>query len=388
LGFQYDVSVDRALSRAGELAGRLEKGRSLLQACLEEHKECPEALLSRRMVRRLPAWVLVEALLEASLGLRYRDPRRMLELAHFAKLAAEKLEPFPNGTILLADLQAKAWIGLANARRVNDDFQGAERALVEAKAHLVRGSGEPLLVGRLAEIEAALLRNQRRLDAALRLLAPAYGSYVRLGERHLAGRVRVAMGACTLYDGDFRQSVAYLQEGVELIEPNRDPPLTAAARMNLIDALCSQGDFRRAGELFLKAGLRREFQHDPLNLLKLRWLEGKIHAGLERLARAAHVLEEVHAELTARDRAYDAALVGLDLAAVCFRQGKFGRVRELAKAKLETLHSLGVRREAVRAIGFLHEACERQRVTVAEIVSVRQFLARLEWRPYLRFRGV
>jgi hypothetical protein len=32
--------------------------------------------------------------------------------------------------------------------------------------------------------------------------------------------------------------------------------------------------------------------------------------------------------------------------------------------------------------------CERQRVTVAEIVSVRQFLARLEWRPYLRFRGV
>jgi tetratricopeptide (TPR) repeat protein len=312
----------------------------------------------------------------------------MLELAHFAKIAAERLEPFPGGDSLVADLQARAWADLANARRVNDDFPGATSALAEAKACLERGSGDPLLLCWVGEVESALQQAQRKLDSALRLLVGVYRLYRELGEGHLAGRARYAMGLCTLYDGRSQRAVELFEEALALLDPERDAILPASARLLLIDALAAQGESLRASRLLLKAGLRQAFAGEPLNLLKVRWVEGRLYTGLGKLDRAQSALEEVHAELIGRDRAYEGALVGLDLAAVYFRQGNLGKVRELAKAKLETFHSLGVPREAMRAIGFLHEACERQRVTETAIVSVREFLARLEWRPYLRFRGV
>ena len=372
---------------AGSPAASADRGLTRLKEGLKTHRDQPGAVLSRREISRLPGRALVDALLEASFSVRYRDPSKMLEWAHLAKIAADRLESFPGGARLLADLQARTWAELANARRVNDDFRGAASALVEAKARLERGSGDPLLAGLVAELESALLQSQRQLDAALGLLPAVYSLYRELGEEHLAGRVRYSMGVCTLYDGESRRTVALLEEALALLDPDHDPILAASARLLLIDALAAMGDFLRASRLLLKAGLRLAFAGEPAHLIKVRWVEGKVLTGRGKLDRAQNRLEEVHSELIAHDRAYDGALVGLDLAAVYLRQGKLGKVCELAKAKLETLHALGVHREAVRALGFLHEACQRQRVTEVEIVSVRQFLARLEWRPYLRFRA-
>jgi hypothetical protein len=124
---------------------------------------------------------------------------------------------------------------------------------------------------------------------------------------------------------------------------------------------------------------------EPLNLLKLRWVEGKIHAGLGRPEKAERAFVEVRREYLRLGQVYDAALVGLELAAVWLPRGKAVQVRELAEEMYETFAELGVQPEAARALYFVREACLVQAVTVAMIERVRQFLERLPWHPGLRF---
>jgi hypothetical protein len=101
--------------------------------------------------------------------------------------------------------------------------------------------------------------------------------------------------------------------------------------------------------------------------------------------RTAPVLRKGSKEFLFREREYDAALVGLELAAVRLRQGKTAEVRELAEETYESLRDLGVHQEAFKAVLFLREACRRQAVTVGLLRKVHGFLVRLEWNPQLRF---
>jgi hypothetical protein len=112
-----------------------------------------------------------------------------------------------------------------------------------------------------------------------------------------------------------------------------------------------------------------------------------VAAGQGRLDAAERAFGVVHQEFRDRDRHYDAALVGLDLAAVWMQQGAHQAVCELADQMVATFTRLGIHREAVRALRCLLEACEAEEATVDEIVEVREFLARLEWRPGLRFQS-
>src|SRR5206468_8394675 len=145
------------------------------------------------------------------------------------------------------------------------------------------------------------------------------------------------------------------------------------------------GEFKEAGRILLEGGLRCAFAEDPLSLLKLRWVEGKVLAGLGKLGRAERTFEQVREEFLFKEREYNAALVGLELAAVWLRQGKVAEVRELAEETYETLRDLGVPQEAFKAVLFLREACRRQAVTLDLLRKVHGFLVRLVWNPQLRF---
>ena len=69
-----------------------------------------------------------------------------------------------------------------------------------------------------------------------------------------------------------------------MLDRTRDPALGSLTQLNLIDALARSSEYNRASRLLLQSGLREAFAAEPLNLLKLRWVEGKIYAGLGRPA--------------------------------------------------------------------------------------------------------
>jgi tetratricopeptide (TPR) repeat protein len=376
---------------ARTLARRWGKETVKLERALALLDQAPNGLGDERFppgqVRALHGWPLCEALLRKSYEARFSDPKRMLKLAQSAATMAQSLSlekyPWPG---FLSDLRARAFTELGNAYRVNDHFPEADAAFGQAMEILQEeGIGDPLVHSRVLDLLASLRTAQRRLDQANSLLEEVYHLYIEAGEPHLAGRALISKGTNTFYQGNPREAVTLLRKGQGMLVPGRDPLLQSSTQLNIIDALAEAGEYRQASRRLLQSGLREAFAAEPLNLLKLRWVEGKVHAGLGRLGRAERAFREVREEYLVREQVYDAAIVGLELAAVWLRQGKVAPVRKLAEEMYEAFEDLGVRWEADKALYFLREACRQQLVTVSMVERLRTFLERLRWQPGVRF---
>jgi tetratricopeptide (TPR) repeat protein len=381
----YDEPIDRATAVALNELPRWEEEKEELERLLETVRTLPEGILGLPESEKFSGWPFVEGLLAESQEARFRDPERMRFLAFAATVSARNLDRqrYREGTI--ADLCARAWAELSNAYRLDHDFEAAEDALARAETYIEQGTGDPLILARLLDLEASLRSSQRRLPETLELLDHVYRIYLQVGENHLAGRALISKGINTAYDDRPAEALRHLRDGLSLINPESDPRLAAIGRYELVHSLVDCGEFRQAGQALLESGLRDSFAQDPLNLARLRWLEGKIHAGLGKLWRADQVLAEVRKGFLERGQDYDAALVGLDLAAVWLQQGNNAAVRELAEEILETFAALRIQREGLKAVRFFREACRREMATPALVQKVAGFLRRLEWQPQLRF---
>ena len=387
---RYDEAFARAAGTARSFAGRWRKEREKLERALSLLDQFPSGLedesFPARQAQSLHGWPLCEALLRKSSEVRFSDPKRMLDLAESAASVAKHIRsekyPWPG---FLSDVRARAFAELGNAYRVNDRLSEADAAFGKAREHLESGTADPLLHARVLDLEASLRRAQRRLEDAAVLLDQVHNLYLEAGDPHLAGRALISKGICTHYQGHPREAVKLLEEGLDLLAPGRDPQLESSTDLSIIYALVDCGGYHQASRLILQSGLRKAFAAEPLILLKLRGVEGKIHAGLGRLARAERVFGEVRQEFLRHGQVYDAALTGLELATVWLRQGRAAQVLELAEEMHAVFEDLGVQREAARALDFVREACHCQIVTVSMIERVRTFLERLPWHPGLRF---
>lgn len=387
---QYDGAFTRASGVARSLALRWRKETAKLERALALLDQAPDGLgdsgFPYRQAQALHGWPLCEALLQKSYELRFSHPKRMLILAEDAAGVAKHIRPekypWPG---FVADLRAKALAELGNAYRVNDRLSDADSAFSSAMEFLADGTGDPVLKGRVLDLVASLRSAQRRLGDAIDLLDQVQSLYLEAGDFHLAARALIKQGSNTLYQGRPEEAVRLLEKGLGMLDCTRDTVLESSTRLNLIDALARSAEFQRASRLLLQSGLRDAFAAAPLNLLKLRWVEGKIYAGLGRPARAERAFSEAREGFVQRGQAYDAALVGLDLAAVWLKKGRVAEVLELAEEMHETLDDLGIHMEAARALYFVREACRCQAVTVPMIERVRTFLERLPWQAGLRF---
>lgn len=328
----------------------------------------------------------LEELWEASAAARYREPELMEALALQAVHLSNEIDAEQLGAGLLADLQARAWGEYGNALRVGEKLDQAEQALAWAQSLAEDGSRDPLLLARLADLLASLRVDQRRSDEAQALLQEVLSIYTELGEDHLLGRTLISMANLVYYDGDPVQAAALAREGLDLLEPGRDASLEIAAEKNLILFTAESGRHSLAAELLLKSGLRHRAKDDPLTLVRLQWIEGKIAAGLGRLDRASRFLEAVRRDFDDLGRRNDAAHVALDLAGVWLRQGRLAELRSLSEETYARLARVGIGSEAAKALAYLREACARQQPPLSAITSVRDFFARLQYRPGLVFQ--
>jgi tetratricopeptide (TPR) repeat protein len=377
-----------AASALGERIRRENAARERFLALVRPLHLPYEEILDRIETSGMPTRACVEALLALSFEERARDPWRMLQLAQAARLAASSLplagdaaDYSPSET---ADLETRVWVELANAYRRNDDFPKAEGALARAEGARVAGSGDLLLSARLLDVEASLRTDQRRYDEAHRLLDLAIELYEEIGERHLAGRALMSQGIGLHYDGEAREAVARLRRSLSMLD-GRDAQLLASARKALLDAMAANGEYAEAAALLLQSGLREAFADEPVSCLKVRWLEGRIFAGLGKLERAAAALMEARESFLEHGLDYEGALAGLECIGVLLQQGRLVEVEELATEALEIFEMLEIQPEAVRAVSYLQKVCMSRKATVALVREVVSFVERLERRPELRF---
>lgn len=383
-GFAQVDAWDEAISRAFAVARKHRKtARRSEERC---SRAAPLLDTDDAPLWRYFGWPLATALLEKSFQARHSDAQAMLSYAERACYVAKETPPEKHPPGVVFDLRARAEIELANACRVNDHFEEAEAAFERGEEWLSRGSGDLALLARFCDVKASLREDQRRLPEALDLLDEARRLYTEIGDRHLAGRALTKRGRVVYSSGEPAEAVRLLEEGRALLDRERDPGLFAISTQVLLGCLVDCGEYLRAGELLMESGLGEAFAGEPLNQLRLRWVQARIYAGRGRLERAEAIFAEVRAGFQKHELEYNAALAGLDLAAVWMRQDKTRQVHLLAAEMAETFRRLNLpTRDAWAALHLLKLTCENKKVSRDLVERIRGFLARHQLDPGQRF---
>jgi tetratricopeptide (TPR) repeat protein len=295
------------------------------------------------------------AMCEESIKAAADKPERALELARLAELIAEQT---PDD--LAGRGYAKAHV--ANALRVSGEPRTAEPVLAAAKALWEQGADAPGIFppARILDLEASLLRDQRRFEEALALLEQALELSPDDASR---GRILLKKGFTLEQQGDLEGAVAAVQEAAARSTEHSEPRQTFGVRFNLIVTLLHAGRLTEAENLLTEVWELAGELGLELDLVRTRWLGARLLAARGRAAEAAAEMKEVQGAFARRGILYDTALATLELAALLLDLGQAAEVQRLARQTYEILLSQGVQREALGSLLLFFEAAERRAVT-------------------------
>jgi tetratricopeptide (TPR) repeat protein len=384
----YDEVLDRVFARmvAAEAAIGAQQvaGRKLFEELMQVPAARRHLLLSNS--HRFKNRVLCEHLIEASHEAGFNEPARAIEAANLATVVADRLAPADcGGEEGYTSLRARAWAQLGNAFRVNVQLADAERAFAVAQVLLDEGSVALLDRARVHALLGTLRLDQRRFTESQQLYDRAAFIYKKLGQWNLLGRTLLQKAVVCTESNDAEGEMRLLRQALDLIDPQADPRVFLAARHNLIYALNGSGRSREAfallfhtRPLYLKTG-------DRMNLLRLRWLEGQVALGLQRLEQAEVAFRETRQGFQELGHVFDAALASLDLASVYIQQGRSGELRHLAEETFAVFEAHHSHQEMLAALLVFREAACMERAELELVRQVSGFLKRARNNPDLRF---
>ncbi|HEY3571920.1 MAG TPA: hypothetical protein VGP73_28580 [Thermoanaerobaculia bacterium] len=376
----YDAPIDRAFallsmtSSTGRTPEDIQKEavRLLAAGGLEALADAPPELSG------LP---LFEALLERSWALRHENPIQMVQLAHAAALQATHLHEEEIGIKRAADLRCRAWTELANAYRVAEELDSADGALSQAFEHFLQGTLDDLLGARYFDVFASQQADRRFFDLSCGALDIAIAVYRRHGDLHLAGRALIQKGIYSGYQGNSEEAIHSLKRGLASVDERRDPGLALSAIQGQASFLVDCGRFEEAHQALIdlrRRGLRPEGR---VGALKLRWVEGRVSAGLKDFDLAEQALREVKQGFEELGLGYNAALAGLELGSVWFQQGSFAAAEELVLECADVFLALNIRRELLASLVVVRKAAEKRHLSFTALQKVIKQLHREERSP-------
>ena len=315
-----------------------------------------------------------EAILTQSWSVRFEDPNEMVRLA---EIALDISRGFRSSVRWVADLQARAWGELANAFRTEDRLRSAQWAFGEAYALLQRGTGDSYLKARLFDLEASLLGALREFPMALYRLSSLANLYLDLGESHLAGRTYITKVLYTFYDGKSEEATEINQKGIGLIDQTRDPGLFMFALHNHLLFLVDLRLYPKAQRILFD-NRRNLIYKDRVNLLRLRWMEGRINYGMGKMTSAEIAFRDAKKGFSSAGMGFHSAVLALELAMVLRSLNKVNEALEEVVAAREIFLSLEIYREYLGSVIFLEEAFHRDEAT-AELIEATVAQINRKW---------
>jgi len=384
----YDEVLDRVFARVVAAEAGIEDQKMAGRRLFEELMQVPEA---RRQLlvsnsHRFRNRMLCECLIEEAHEAGFNEPHRAIAIAKLATLVADRLEVKDcGGEEALNSQRARAWAQMGNAFRLVFDLASAEQAFAVAESLLEDGPVSLLDRARVFVLRASLRLDQRRFPEAFQLFDRGAFIYRKLGQWNLLGRTLLQKAIVCVDTGDREGEMRLLRRALDLIDPQSDPRVFLSARHNLIHALNDSGRSREAfallfhtRPLYLKAG-------DRWTLLKLRWLEGLVAFGLQRMEQAEAAFREVREAFVEIDLDYDAAMASLDLAGVYIVQGRAQDVRRIAEETLAIFRAHNTHEEGIGALLTLCEAARLDRAKLELVREISDFLKRARTNPNLQF---
>jgi transcriptional regulator with XRE-family HTH domain len=330
--------------------------------------------------REYKSWALCELLCSVSETEAANDAGQAVELAALAVRIAELV---PEEEIRQG-LQGYAWAYLGNARRVRGNLPAADEAFARSDRFL--SAGAPGISGLLdtallPDLKASLRHHQGRFEEALKLHEQALS--LAKPEDHATVLLNKAktLEEMELYD----ESIAMLRQAESLVNAQGKPRDLFALRFNIAIDLVHLERYREADGLIPQVQRLVARLGTRLDELRLRWLEGKVAAGLGRGDEALAAFSEVRAAFIEHGIAFDTALVTLELAMVHLELGHTGEVKTLAREMVRMFESQGGRREALAALRLFSRAAEQERATLELARRLLKYLCRAQHDPELRF---
>jgi tetratricopeptide (TPR) repeat protein len=383
----YERAIDRALAsvvRYGVQATRESKRVKQVLAVLDQKGVAGFCELPAHL-RGLAGY---EALLERSWSLRHDDPRQMVQLCELATVVAAGLSAKRYGRERVRDLQARAAIELANAYRVIGRPEEAQASLNEALEFFRMGTQDRLMAARLFVIQAQVSGDRRNFATALAAFDSAINVYREHGEPHLVGDTLIKKGMYCGYACRTEEALKLLTEGLALIDPATHPDLALLAIHNLANILVDCAKYREARTLLWRNQPLYQRYGGRVLRLKLRLLEGRIHAGIDEPERAERDLEEARRGFAEIGQPYMATLVLLDLAVLHIRLGRDDDARREALEAADVFLGLNIGREAAVAMMLLKSTVKFRLATTAVLLEeMLEFMRAAEHDPQLSFHS-
>ncbi len=335
---------------------------------------------------RYRTWGFFEVLVDKSRQAAVTEPQKAEEMARLAIELTDFLDPRLYGPGSFEAAKARAWAYLGNALRILADFRQAEQAFQTAETYLAQSWLDPLDEGLLLELKAGLRRAQRRLDEGIALLDAAIDLYREINEPHLQGRATLRKGTLLQYKGEYDAACDCFRSSLFLIDGAQEPRLISVTQFNLIYCLHDSGRTEEAAALLPDTRQIMEQGGLGSDLIRLRWLEGKVGAALGHSAAAEQALLEARSGMIEDGAVFDAALISLDLAALYARERRASASKRLIEEIVPIFSSCEVYDEAVAALIVFQKAVEMEQVTLSLVEEVASFLQESRSNPMLRFR--
>jgi transcriptional regulator with XRE-family HTH domain/tetratricopeptide (TPR) repeat protein len=313
---------------------------------------------------------LVEHICEECEHAAARDAGLALELGRLA-LRVAQLAPGDAAARARPRGYAQAFIG--NALRAGDELRAADAAFADAWWLWTVGGAVPDSVlgeWRLLDLEASLRRDQRLFPAALELLDRALAAAP--GEAR--GRILLKKAATLEQAGEIERSLAVLGEARPLVDAGGEARDRMGVRFNTLVDLWHLGRHSEAEELLPELRQLVSDLGNEQDLTRLRWLAARLAAGLGRREEALRGLLAAQREFRESGKAYDAALVSLDLALLYLEEGRTREAAALAGETAWIFSARDVHREVLCALRLLAEAAERQTLTADLVQQLRDEL--------------
>jgi len=288
-----------------------EEAPALVAHLLNQPPERRQLLLRNRPRYRTQG--LAELLLARSAEGVIQASRPSEDLARLALSVANQLAPEDYGRERIEDLRALSWARIGNALRTRSDLEGSESAFSKAFTHLRKGTGDPSEKATCLDLKVSLLRAQRRLQEAQRLLEKAVSIFLELGETHAAGRSLLNLEFIFSIAGEPQKGVPILFRAISLIDQRQEPHLMFIASHNLVDNLSQAGRAPEAQGLLDR--IRPLYEKFPSRSTdcRRRWVEGKIALQLGRRVEARTLLLNARNGFLINERHQEASLVTEDL---------------------------------------------------------------------------
>ena len=372
------------------LAGSLPAQFSLVDVDLAQSRAEAPGLFSRlsglsftkqkgllKDIRKFRSWGLAELLCAESLVEASKSPGKTLELSELAVLLASLLGPWePAEEDWLFQLRAYAYAHLGNARRVVGELRSAEGAFSTSDEwwKAAESMGDVLdYEAKILALKASLRRTQGRFSESLELLERALSAN---GAEVLRPEI-LANRAFTLGEaGDLEGAVRSFREAIAATDRATAPRKFYLLHHNLLDTLSKAGQHEEAHALLAETATFSEETGDELDRVRFQWIEARVLSGVGDRSAAVDQLGRVRRAFLERGLVFDAALAGLELAAILLMNQEHDAVVVITEDLLLVFSNEGVPRETLATLSVFCHAAQAKIATVDLAVAAREAIER------------